>query len=110
MSWFSKVAWKEGLFLQPQHLQQADRYVEKLVQSRTAVLSPYPWGMVEMSIDRDLAQQGRIGLRSAVGIMPDGTPFEAPSSSPLPTPVAVPEDAAGLMIWLTSQPLWSGSA
>ena len=101
MSWFSKVAWKEGLFLQPQHLQQADRYVEKLVQSRTAVLSPYPWGMVEMSIDRDLAQQGRIGLRSAVGIMPDGTPFEAPSSSPLPTPVAVPEDAAGLMIWLT---------
>ncbi|RYG91419.1 type VI secretion system baseplate subunit TssK [Loktanella sp. IMCC34160] len=101
MSWFSKVAWKEGLFLQPQHLQQADRYVEKLVQARTSVLSPYPWGMIEMKIDRDLTQQGRFGLRSAVGLMPDGTPFDAPNADVLPTPVSVPDDAAGLTIWLT---------
>jgi len=101
MSWFSKVAWKEGLFLQPQHLQQADRYVEKLLQARTGVITPYPWGLIELKIDRDLAQQGRIGLRSAVGIMPDGTPFEAPNAHPLPVPVAVPDDAAGLTIWLT---------
>ncbi len=101
MSWFSKVAWREGLFLQPQHLQQSDRYLEKLVQARTAVMTPYPWGLIDLKIDRDLAQQGRIGLRTAVGIMPDGTPFEAPGSGPLPTPVAVPDDAAGLLIWLT---------
>ena len=101
MSWFSKVAWKEGLFLQPQHLQQADRYIEKLVQSRTGVITPYPWGLIEMTIDRDLAQQGRLGLRAAVGIMPDGTPFEAPGAGPLPTPVQVPDDATGLTIWLT---------
>ncbi|WP_420857735.1 type VI secretion system baseplate subunit TssK [Marivivens marinus] len=101
MSWFSKVAWKEGLFLQPQHLQQADRYVEKLIQARTSVMSPYPWGMIEMKIDRDLTQQGRFGLRSAVGLMPDGTPFDAPNADVLPTPVSVPDDAAGLTIWLT---------
>ena len=101
MSWHSKVAWKEGLFLQPQHLQQADRYVEKLVAGRTAVITPYPWGMVEMKIDRDLAQGGRIGLRSAVGIMPDGTPFDAPGAGKLPVPVPVPDDGAGLTIWLT---------
>ena len=35
MSWYSKVAWKEGLFLQPHHLQQADRYQEKLIEART---------------------------------------------------------------------------
>ncbi len=101
MSWFSKVAWKEGLFLQPQHLQQADRYSEKLLQARTSVITPYPWGLTEMKIDRDLVQQGRFGLRSVVGLMPDGTPFDAPNADPLPTPVAVPEDAAGLTIWLT---------
>lgn len=101
MSWFSKVAWKEGLFLQPQHLQQADRYVEKLIQARTGVMTPYPWGFVEVTLDRDLAQQGRLGLRTAVGIMPDGTPFDAPAAGQLPTPIAVPDDAAGLMIWLT---------
>jgi type VI secretion system protein ImpJ len=101
MSWFSKVAWKEGLFLQPQHLQQSDRYAEKLIQARTAVITPYPWGMIEMKIDRDLAQQGRLGLRTCIGIMPDGTPFDAPNASPLPLPVPVPEDSAGVPIWLT---------
>jgi type VI secretion system protein ImpJ len=102
MSWYSKVAWKEGLFLQPQHLQQADRYLENLVKARTRIITPYPWGLIEMTIDRDLAQQGRLGLRAAVGIMPDGTPFEAPGSAPLPLPVAVPEDEAqGLDVWLT---------
>ncbi len=101
MSWFSKVAWKEGLFLQPQHLQQADRYVEKLIQARTDVITPYPWGVSDMTIDRDMAQQGRFGLRSIVGIMPDGTPFDAPNAGPLPTPIEVPEDAKGLYLWLT---------
>ena len=28
MSWDSKVLWTEGLFLQPHHFQQADRYAE----------------------------------------------------------------------------------
>ena len=42
MSWFSKVAWKEGLFLQPHHFQQSDRYFEKLLEARTRLASPYP--------------------------------------------------------------------
>ncbi len=100
MSQFSKVAWKEGLFLQPQHFQQADRYLEKLVQDRTGVITPYPWGMIEMQIDRDVIQHGRFGLRSAVGLMPDGTPFDTPNASSLPTPIMVPDDAAGQTVWL----------
>ncbi len=101
MSWFSKVAWKEGLFLQPQHLQQADRYVEKLIQARTDVITPYPWGLAEMTVDRDMMQQGRFGLRTVVGIMPDGTPFDAPNAAALPPPIEVPEDSKGLFVWLT---------
>lgn len=101
MSWYSKVAWKEGLFLQPHHLQQADRYVEKLIEARTGLLTPYPWGVAEMQLDRDLAQQGRIGLRAVAGIMPDGTPFDAPGTGPLPKPIEVPDDAADAFIWLT---------
>jgi len=101
MSWFSKVAWKEGLFLQPQHLQQSDRYLEKLIQARTGIITPYPWGVAELVFDRDLAQQGRVGLRSVAGIMPDGLPFDAPGTVPLPTPIPVEEDAADLLIWLT---------
>ncbi|MBK4214963.1 type VI secretion system baseplate subunit TssK [Paracoccus caeni] len=101
MSWFSKVAWKEGLFMQPQHLQQADRYHEHLVHARTRLITPYPWGVADLTIDRDQAQQGMLALRSVSGIMPDGTPFDAPGIGPLPVPVAVPDDAAGQFVWLT---------
>ena len=90
MSWFSKVAWKEGLFLQPQHLQQADRYHEHLINARTRLITPYPWGVGELVLDRDQAQQGMIALRAVSGIMPDGTPFDAPGTGPLPLPVGFP--------------------
>ena len=33
--------------------------------------------------------------------MPDGTPFDVPGDSPLPTPLDVPENAAGQTVWLT---------
>lgn len=101
MSWYSKVAWKEGLFLQPHHLQQQDRYVEKLVEARTRHVSPYPWGIEEMRINRDRLQQGRIELAMAAGIFPDGTPFDAPAVAALPQAIEVPEGADGLAVWLT---------
>lgn len=101
MSVYSKVAWKEGLFLQPQHLQQADRYLEKLIEARTSVMRPYPWGLTELVIDKDMAQQGKVALRRVAGIMPDGMPFDAPANGSLPLPVEVPDDAAGLSVWLT---------
>lgn len=101
MSWYSKVAWKEGLFLQPQHLQQSDRYHENLLSARTRLTTPYPWGLSGLAIDRDQAQQGMLALRAVSGIMPDGTPFDAPGTSRLPVPVPVPDDAAGQFVWLT---------
>ena len=100
MSWYSKVVWSEGLFLRPHHLQQGDRYLEHLVESRTSQITPYPWGFSEVEIDRDLAQQSKFGLRRAAGILPDGTPFRFPGDCPPPPPAAVPETAAGLFVWL----------
>lgn len=100
MSWHSKVMWSEGLFLRPHHLQQSDRYVEHLLQARTGIITPYPWGFIEMEIDVDLAQQSMFALRKAVGVMPDGTPFRIPDETVAPA-IAVPEDASGQFIWLT---------
>jgi type VI secretion system protein ImpJ len=100
MSWFSKVVWSEGLFLRPHHLQQHDRYFERLVENRSRYASPYPWGFADLEIDRDLAQQNKFGLRRAAGVLPDGTPFDMPADSALPLPITVPESAAGQPIWL----------
>src|SRR6266404_5770502 len=91
MPWSSKVFWSEGLFLRPHHLQQNDRYVERLVENRVRRVTPYPWGFSHLEIDRDLAQQSKFSLRRASGIMPDGTPFDIPADSPIPEPIDVPE-------------------
>jgi type VI secretion system protein ImpJ len=101
MSWYSKVVWSEGLFLRPHHLQQNDRYLENLLESRVRQITPYPWGFSALEIDRDLAQQSRFGLRRATGVMPDGTPFDLPGTSPLPAPFDVPDNASGQFAWLT---------
>ncbi|QEN85231.1 type VI secretion system baseplate subunit TssK [Labrys sp. KNU-23] len=100
MSWYSKVAWSEGLFLRPHHLQQGDRYLEHLLEGRTGQITPYPWGFSEIEIDRDLAQQSKFGLRRAAGVLSDGTPFRFPGDCPPPPPATVPENAAGLFVWL----------
>ena len=101
MSWYTKVAWSEGLFLRPHHLQQNDRYHEHLLESRVRHATPYPWGFSELEIDRDLAQQSKFALRRAAGVMPDGTPFSIPNDSPLPPAIVVPETAAGQIVWLS---------
>lgn len=101
MSWYSKVVWKEGLFLRPHHLQQNDRYLERLVESRTRHISPYPWGFSRIEIDLDLAQQSKFALRHAAGVMPNGTPFDVPADNPAPQPIEVPENAGGQIVWLT---------
>ena len=100
MSWYAKVNWSEGLFLRPHHLQQADRYVENLLESRTQHVTPYPWGFSLLEVDRDLAQQSKFGLRRGAGVMPDGTVFDFPSDSPSPAPIEAPETAAGQLVWL----------
>ena len=99
MSWYSKVAWSEGLFLRQHHLQQSDRYFEKLLDNRTRHMSPYPWGFSAIEIDRDLAEQNKFGLRRASGIVQDGTPFDMPGTSPLPDPIDVPEGSERKFVW-----------
>ncbi len=101
MSWHSKVVWSEGLFLKPHHLQQNDRYLERLVEMRVRQISAYPWGFASLEIDRDLAQQSRFALRRASGVLPDGTPFAFPDDCPAPAAIAVPDSAVGQIVWLT---------
>ena len=101
MSWYSKVAWKEGLFLQAHHLQQADRYLEHRMEARSRHLQPFSWGFTALEIDHDLGERNLFGLRRASGVLPDGLPFDLPADSPLPRPVPVPEGSEGAFVWLT---------
>jgi type VI secretion system protein ImpJ len=101
MSWYTKVVWSEGLFLRPHHLQQSDRYFERLLENRVRQVTPYPWGFSRLEIDGDLTLQNKFAIRAGSGIMPDGTPFDLPADSPLPTPIEVPASAANQLVWLS---------
>jgi type VI secretion system protein ImpJ len=100
MSWENKVVWTEGLFLQPQHLQQQERYVERLVRTSTAGLRPFAWGLTGLELDTDLLTLGKFAIRSAAGILPDGTPFSVPGDVDHPRPIDLPENARNTVVHL----------
>jgi type VI secretion system protein ImpJ len=87
MSSNNKVVWSEGLFLRPQHFQQQDRYLESFANGRSASLRSHSWGFTELQIERDLLAIGKLGLKRAAGVFPDGTPFSMPDNDALPSPI-----------------------
>ena len=100
MSAYGKVIWSDGLFLRPQHFQQQDRYFERYVETRCQALAPHSWGFMEVELERDFLSIGRIGLRRAAGVFPDGTPFRMPEDSPLPPPIELVGDVRDQIVHL----------
>lgn len=92
MSQTNKVVWSEGLFLRPQHMQQQERYFEHYVDVRTAALGAYGWGFQELELEQDLLAVGKLGIKRARGVFPDGTPFSMPAEDPLPPPLDIDPD------------------
>ena len=95
-----KVIWSEGMFLQPQHFQQHDRYLEKLIEARVAPATPYGWGFVRLALDDSSLALGKLALSQGSGIFPDGTPFDFPATQAGPLPLEVPSSAKDQLIVL----------
>lgn len=100
MFWHDKVVWQEGMFLRAQHFQQQDRHIAWQLQARAAPLRAHPWGLTELSIDRDLLAAGRFALSAACGVMEDGTPFSIPGGTDAPLPVDLPEGTRNAIVYL----------
>ena len=90
MSWDNRIIWSEGTFLQPQHFQQHDRHLEGQLEHRARALRAHGYGFLEIALDESLLELGKLALRSARGVLPDGTPFDCPARDPLPPPIDVP--------------------
>jgi len=100
MSENNRVVWSEGLFLRPQHFQQQERSLETWIEGRAGLLRPHSWGFAELEIERDLLAIGKLGLRRARGVFPDGTPFSMPDNEPLPTPLEVGTQLRDQVVYL----------
>lgn len=84
MSLESKVVWSEGMFLNPQHFQQQERYFERYINGKCSAYGAYGWGLQEFEIDHQLLKLGKISVIKAKGVFPDGTPFSAPDVDDIP--------------------------
>ena len=110
MSWDSKVLWTEGLFLQPHHFQQADRYTEALVTGLARRLRPYAWGVSALEIDHEVLKVGQFALKSCAGLTQDGTVFRVPMADDHPPALEVPETIKDCVVYLTVPQRRQGAA
>jgi len=88
------------MFLRPQHFQQQDRYLEALVRQSCNPLRPYAWGVVELALDREALALGKVGVTTARGLLPDGTPFSIPDHDPPPPPLEIDADVRDTRVML----------
>jgi type VI secretion system protein ImpJ len=84
-----RVIWSEGLFLRPQHFQQLERSVEMLVETRAAGTLAPGWGLSTLRLDEEALKIGRLAIKSARGVMPDGTPFAIPEEYAAPLAIEI---------------------
>ncbi len=106
---YNKVVWSEGMFLQPQHFQQHDRYIENLIRQCAAGLRSHGWGVTTLAIDADLLETGKFSLSACSGVLPDGTPFDSSEESTQPLALDLTEDVADSFIYLGVPILRAGS-
>ena len=95
-----KVVWAEGMFLRPQHFQQQERYLEFFAHSRALAAESYYWGFRELEIDMEALALGKLAIDKAIGIFPDGTPFNFPGHDRLPEPLEVDVNCKDQQIFL----------
>ena len=101
MSAYNKVVWSEGLFLQPQHFQQQDRYFERYVESALPALVPLQLGVHRgRARTRPARASASSALRRAAGVFPDGTPFRMPDDDPLPAPLDIGAQVRDQIVYL----------
>lgn len=82
-------------------MQQQERYFERYVELRADGLSPYGWGFQQLELETDLLSVGKLGIKLARGVFPDGTPFAMPGDDPLPPPLDVDAEWRDQTVYLT---------
>ena len=90
MKGLQRVVWSEGMLVSPQHLQQADLYHERLLDSRLSAATPLAWGITGVEIDAGALAADQLVVSRFACVLPDGLPLdfkagdpEAPAARPI---------------------------
>lgn len=100
MSDRSRVVWSEGMFLRPQHFQQALRQQEFAQRQLLVCAEGHFWGFHSLALDAPSLAIGKVAIASASGVMPDGTPFSFPGVNDAPSVLNISETVKAKRIML----------
>src|SRR5258705_10155972 len=89
MKQLSHIVWNEGMHLAQHHFQAQSRFFEDTVQFALTSLFFRPYGLVACELDADALLNDSVSLAHARGVMPDGLPFDIPSSDPAVQPLPI---------------------
>lgn len=96
----NKVAWLEGMMLQPQHFQQQDTYINHRFEQLLQHSQPHLWGVSAVHFNDSLLAVGKLSLDSAKGQFADGSVFDLPHTDHLPNPITLSEKHANSHVYL----------
>lgn len=94
------MIWSEGMFLQPQHFQQQDRYFEFIFRNYLSLFHSYSWGFDNLELDHSLLPLGKIGIKQCRCLFPDGTFIDIPSNASAPCPLELPANITNCTLFL----------
>ncbi|MBQ3564561.1 MAG: type VI secretion system baseplate subunit TssK [Alphaproteobacteria bacterium] len=72
----SMIQWHEGMLMMPQHFQQTNNYFLRTINRGTAALSPFGYGVFDLSIDTAALVSGLVRVLKVSGLFQDGLFFE----------------------------------
>lgn len=78
------VFWYQGLFLQPQHLQQQDMYADQQSEPFRRYQTPYFWGVSKLRINQTALQERVLEITDAELLLQDGSWISCPGNGAIP--------------------------
>jgi len=84
MDYVQRVLWHEGMFLAPNHFQQAERHQRDRLARLGRFIRPHLSGLASLEIDREALSSEHFGVIAATGVLPDGSVVALPEADALP--------------------------
>ncbi len=85
MRFDGQVHWSEGLFIQPQHLQQMQTNMNSLIRAQRKFSVPFDYGFYDLELDPEALTTRRVVIKRFSAVMPDGTEISMPGNCKVET-------------------------
>jgi type VI secretion system protein ImpJ len=79
------VAWLEGMFLRPHHLQHHDLFEAERLRYHLHAVNPFHWGVRELVLDEEALSDNRLVVLRLDAVLPGGTIVRYPGNAMVET-------------------------